>query len=42
MTSVFNLGGRLFWANASDYVAASMGGDPFYGRRCTYAIYAMP
>lgn len=37
MTAAFNLGGRLFWANASDYVASSMGGDPFLGRKRTVA-----
>ena len=37
LMSVGNLGGRLFWANGSDVVARRMGGDPFWGRKATFA-----
>ena len=37
LMSVGNLGGRLFWANASDYVAKKKGGDPLWGRKATFA-----
>eukprot|EP01046_Picozoa_sp_COSAG06_P010073 COSAG06_NODE_542_length_14469_cov_39.223591_7_plen_620_part_00 len=37
LMSVGNLGGRLFWANGSDLVAQRMGGDPFWGRKATFA-----
>lgn len=36
--SVANLGGRLFWSNASDVLARRGGGDPFVGRRFAYSL----
>ena len=38
LMSIGNLGGRLFWANGSDIVAQRMGGDPFWGRKATFAV----
>lgn len=37
LMSIGNLGGRLFWANGSDILAQRMGGDPFWGRKATFA-----
>jgi len=36
--SAANLGGRVFWSNASDIIGRHMGGDPFKGRKLVYSL----